>query len=99
MASAGFIRVKNTGGFVARFCVTYQLNGREITQDSGDFTAGISKAIYLPPDATQIYVQIQEEYFINSWSTVETLNFATPVEKCYEIYGSTLDAHVKEIDC
>lgn len=91
--------MKNTGGFVARFYVDYTSGGRRIHQASGNFTAGTSKAIYIPPDATDIYVVIQEEYFIASWSTVATFNFNDPIVNCYEVYGTTLDAHVKEIAC
>ncbi len=97
MASSGSIHVKNTGGFVARFSVQYNSNGKEITTESDNFTNGTAKAIFIPHEATNIFVKIQEEYFIASWSTVKAFNFDAPVVKSYEVYGTTLDAHVKEV--
>lgn len=95
----GFIQVKNTGGFVAKFDVSYTLNNKEVSSSSGNFTAGTSKSIIIPDGATNISLKIKEEYFISSWSTVLTATFPSPVNKCYEVYGTTLDAHAKEIQC
>ncbi|RXK80015.1 hypothetical protein EST62_12980 [Chlorobaculum sp. 24CR] len=99
MAKAGSILVKNTGWFVAHFSVQYMQQEKELTVNSGNITAGLSKALYIPPDATNIFVKIQEEYFIASWSTVGVFNFDQPVVKCYEVYGTTLSAKVKEVAC
>lgn len=94
-----YIKVKNSGGFVARFSASYNLSGREITQDSGNFTAGVSKTMTIPAEATNIQVKVQEEYFISSWSTVAQYSFDRPETRCYDVYGTTLDAHCKEITC
>ena len=96
---SGFIHVSCNGGFVARFSVKYNLNGKEIESDSGQFTSGVSKAILVPADATNIIVTVQEEWFISSWSTVAVYTFASPVKKCYDVTGTTLNAHCKEIEC
>jgi hypothetical protein len=45
------ITVKNSGGFIARFEVSYILNSPDIiTQKSGNFPLGDSKSILLPPE-------------------------------------------------
>ncbi len=91
--------MKNTGGFVAKFDVHYKSDGKEISKDSGNFSAGISKSIVIPEGATEISLKIKEEYAISSWSTVLTETFDSPPQKCYEVYGSTLDAHAKSVRC
>lgn len=99
MAAGGSILVENDGGFVARFSVQYQEEGRTITSDSGNFTLGTSKAIRIPPGATDIFVKLEEEYFIDAWSTVCTFSFNNPVTKCYELSGTTLNAKCNEKPC
>lgn len=99
MAAGGSILVKNDGGFVAHFSVEYKEGGKSITCNSGDFTLGTSRAIRIPPGATDIFVKLQEEWFINSWSTVCTFSFDNPVSKCYELSGTTLNANCHEIPC
>jgi hypothetical protein len=96
---SGFIHVSCNGGFVARFSVKYVLNAVEIQSESGNFTSGTSKAILVPADATNIRVKVQIEYFIASWSTVGVYTFANPVKECYNVTGTTLNAHCKEVDC
>lgn len=97
--SHGFIQVKNTGGFVATFDVQYTLNEKEVSSSSGNFTAGVSKSILIPEGATSISLKIKEEYFISSWSTVLTKTFEQPPTACFEVYGTTLNAHAKEVKC
>ena len=57
MASYFVVSVNNTGGYVARFSVTYKEKGVEITKDSGDFTAGVKKSIEIPGDATPFFFE------------------------------------------
>ncbi|HEY9834083.1 MAG TPA: hypothetical protein V6D26_26255 [Stenomitos sp.] len=97
--TSGFIGVKNTGGFVARFSVHYEQDGTQKTIKSDNFTAGTQKVIPIPPDAKNIYVKIEEQYWINKWSTVCAFGLVKPDKKCYEVYGTTLNAHCKEIQC
>jgi len=97
--TSGYIQVKNTGGFIARFDVQYMSEGREITVGSGKFTAGTSSSIVIPHDATNISLKIKVKVFIGSWSTVITKIFEQPIKMCFEVYGTTLNAHVKEVTC
>lgn len=96
---SGFITVKCDGGFVARFSVSYDLTGVPIESESGNFTSGLSKAIIVPADATNVVVKVQIEWFIASWSTVGTYTFPNAVKKCYKVTGTTLNAHCNEVEC
>jgi hypothetical protein len=93
---AGSIIVRNEGGYVARFKVQFVIEGKTITSDSGNFTAGVNKSVDIPSGATSIYLKVEEAWFINSWSTIFTKNFDSPVEKSYTISGTTLNPSWKE---
>ncbi|WP_135507015.1 thiol-activated cytolysin C-terminal domain-containing protein [Roseovarius aestuariivivens] len=84
--------VKNEGGFVARFEVDYTENGKKIHNHSGDFTAGVQKCIRAPEDATNVFVSVQEAWFINSWSTVCEKGFNAPQDVNVTVSGTTLNA-------
>jgi hypothetical protein len=96
--AAGSILVRNSGGYVARFSVSYTLNGHNFTQDSGDFSLGVNKSISIPAGATNIHLKVEEMWGFG-WSTIFTANFDAPVTKCYKVYGTTLDPKHEEISC
>lgn len=93
----GSITVRNTGGYVAKFKVTFTLNGQRIVKESGNFTAGVNKQLDIPAGSTDIQVEALAEWFISSWSTIFTVGFDAPVRKNYEVYGTTLNTKWKEI--
>jgi len=94
----GSILVRNEGGDVARFSVSYTLNGQSFTKDSGNFTLGVNASIAIPAGATDIHVKV-EEMWGYGWSTIFTKNFDAPGTKCYKIYGTTLDPKWEETAC
>ncbi len=57
----GSILVRNEGGYVAHFEVTYTLGGKRITKKSGNFTLGVNKEISVPKGATDMHLKVQEE--------------------------------------
>lgn len=93
----GSITVRNTGGYVAKFKVTFTLNGQRIEKDSGNFTAGVNKQLDIPSGSTDIQVEALAAWFIGSWSSIFTVGFDAPVRKSYEVYGTTLNTKWKEI--
>jgi hypothetical protein len=96
--TAGSILVRNSGGYVARFSLTYNLNGHDFTKDSGDFSLGVNKSVDIPTGATNIRLKVEEMWGFG-WSTIFTKTFAEPVTKCYKVYGTTLDPKYEEISC
>lgn len=95
----GSILIRNEGGYVAHFEVTYTFNDKELTKKSGNFTLGVNKEIAVPKGATDIRLKVQEEWFISSWSTIFTETFSSPPDVCYKIYGTTLNPKYEPIDC
>jgi len=59
-AAAGSVLVRNEGGYVARFTLTYSLDGHEFTQESGDITLGVNKSAWIPAGATEIQLKVEE---------------------------------------
>lgn len=94
---SGNITIRNTGGYVAKFVVSYLLQGHRVDKGSGNFTAGVNKTIDIPAEATDIKVKAYAAVFFGTWSTIFTTGFPTPVTKAYEVYGTTMNTHWKEI--
>lgn len=94
--SSGYISVRNTGGYVAEFYVDYTVNGVRLSKESGEFTAGVTKTIDIPSDATDITLHVKEAYFIHSWTTIFSEHFDEPVCKKYHIWGTTLNPKWEE---
>ncbi len=94
----GNIMVRNEGGYIARFSVSYKIDGKENTTSSGSFTLGVSKSIEIPANATDIRVKIEDEWFPKQWTTVAVRNYDAPVSKKFVIAGTTLNPTVKEYE-
>jgi hypothetical protein len=95
---AGSILVRNGGGYVARFSLSYDYQGQEFSKDSGNFTLGVNKSIEIPSGATNLRLKVEEMWGFG-WSTIFTETFADAVTKCYEVYGTTLQPKYKSIAC
>lgn len=95
----GSFLVRNEGGYVARFSVTYKYEGKAFSKDSGDFSLGVNKSISVPAGATDIHLKVEEAWFISSWTTIFTQDFGSPVTKCYKIWGTTLNPAWEETSC
>jgi len=96
---AGSITVRNEGGYVAKFSITYAFQGKEVTKTSDNFTLGVNKTLEIPEGATNIYLKVEEYWFIGQTTTIFTKTFPTPVTKCYKIWGTTLNPKWEEISC
>lgn len=96
---AAIISMKNCGGYVARFSVSFNYQGAHLKKDSGEFTAGIKKSIEIPAGATNIVIKAEEAWFIASWSTIFHQQHPVPVTKCYELTGTTLSPGWREVAC
>jgi hypothetical protein len=94
----GSILVKNNGGFYVRFSLRYQQNAQSVLNASETFDRGTSKSIPIPAGARDIVLMIEEMYLPlpEKWSTVLMTSFTQPVEKKFEVYGTTLDAKWRE---
>ena len=95
--SRGYISVRNTGGFVARFSVEYtRSSGSRTREDSGNISLGVNKSIELPPGSTDISLKVEEMWGFG-WSTIFDKHYSSVVNKEFQVYGTTLAPCYKEI--
>lgn len=97
-SNSGWIAIDNEGGYVAKFDVSYTLNGQRFTENTGDFTLGVTKVIDIPAGATDIVLHAWDAYWFSSWKEIFSKHFDSPVTKKYKVYGTTLNPKYKEID-
>lgn len=99
---AGSVLVTNKGAFVSRFSVQWLQGGRPTANESGNFPVLAAKNIRIPSDARSVSIKIEIMTFpppVETWKTVATYEFDTPVKKCYELAGVTWNPIVKETSC
>ncbi|HNX40475.1 MAG TPA: thiol-activated cytolysin C-terminal domain-containing protein [Methanothrix sp.] len=97
----GYVNLHNVGAFVARFLLDYTVDGKNYHESSGDITAGDRASKNIPQKATNINFKIQVCTGLawHWWADVLNANWDAPVQKCYEVSGTTLNAHAKEVTC
>lgn len=93
---AGSITVRNEGGYVAKFSISYVFQGKELTKESDKFTAGVNKTLEIPQGASKIYLKTEEYWFIGQTTTIFTQKLDTPATKSYKIWGTTLSPKWEE---
>jgi len=92
---AGYVKVKNSGAYVARFKVTWDETGKDGKSlvpkiwESGNVTAGYQSTVDLPGDARNIKIRGEENTGF-SWREAMSRTETGPTNKCYRIYGTTL---------
>ncbi|XP_044020577.1 uncharacterized protein LOC122860715 [Aphidius gifuensis] len=99
LARSGSITVKNGGGYVALFSVEYTKDGKRQSAESGDFTAGVSKTIQIPDGARDVFVKAEVYWFIASRAVIFTKHYDGPEQKCFKVWGTTLNTAWDERNC
>ena len=94
--AGGSVKVRNEGGYVARFSLSYTFQGHNFTKNSGTFSLGVNKSIEIPEGATDIHLKVEEMWGFG-WSTIFTKVFPTPESKSYKVYGTTLNPKWAEL--
>ncbi|KAK7605189.1 hypothetical protein V9T40_007047 [Parthenolecanium corni] len=98
-AGAGSLLVRNSGGYIATCNVEYDLSGQRKSNSCGDFSLGVNKEIQIPAEAKNIFLKVEEYWFPGSKTTIFTKTFSDPVQKCFKIWGTTLDPKYDEVAC
>ena len=96
--TVGSITIKNKGAYVAKFKVSYTVDGQRLVKESGNFTAGVNKQIDIPANASDIHIEALAAWFICSWSTIFTEVYKEPIRIVYEISGTTLNTSWKVLE-
>lgn len=94
----GWVELRHNGGYVAKFAVSYKSHnaqGQAVTTswDSGQKTAGWSEKRYFPGDAWDIRITgtVATGLVWDPWKDAMNLRLPAVPNKCYKIYGTTLD--------
>jgi hypothetical protein len=85
----GNISVKNDGGYVAKFSVSFELNGAVQTKESGSITLGRTLNVDIPVGAKNIRLKV--EYFtgwLDESKVIFEKTFTKPEVKCFKIWGT-----------
>lgn len=77
------IMVKNGGGYVMWFEVTYEHKGKWVTKESGDFTLGRTESVEIPFDARNITIKASQ-----TTGEIFTKTFKKPETVCYKCWGT-----------
>lgn len=100
---SGSIFIRSEAGYVARFSVSYQLDGKSYTKSSGNFSAGLNREVTLPAGANNIKLTVERLIWSppNKWELSFTESFdKLDYKRCYKIWGTTLvPAHRYVSDC
>ncbi len=87
----GKITFFNEGGYVARYFLTYYVDGVKKEFKTGNMALGNKKSYTIPGNATSITVKGQGDA-VFSWTDIfsQTLS-VTPESKCYKTYATIFD--------
>ncbi len=97
--NSGSITVRNSGAYVARFSVSYNLDGRQVIYNSGDFPVAQSRTLQIPLNACCGRLRIENLVFIAIWRDVTSFDFTLPYFKCFSIGGTTFNPSWAENGC
>lgn len=92
--TSGFVTFFNDGGFGAQFSLQYsKVNGDRVFESTGTLLLGNKKKYELPPDSTDIWLVGKENTGLvwEGWRTVFDLRYSSPPNRCYRLFGTTLD--------
>ena len=93
----GNLSVRNDGGYVMKFTVTFDLNGQLQTKESGSFPIGRTMSAEIPADAKNI--KLKAELFTGWLSETKVIfekNFTRPELKCYKVWGTVFNPSYEE---
>ncbi|WP_153801074.1 RICIN domain-containing protein [Foetidibacter luteolus] len=89
----GWVTFFNQSGYVAKYTLTYTLNGELKTFTTGNMNLGNKQRYEIPAAATGIKVKGEGKTGLawEVWRTTFSESFNTPPAKCFKSYGTSLD--------
>lgn len=88
--TGGYVKFFNESGYVAKFTVSYTLNGERIETESGNLALGERKTMKIPTKATNIKIK-GEGSTVVSWTTIFEKTYSSPPNKCFKVYATIFD--------
>lgn len=83
-----YLTLKHGGGYVAKFRVTWTVNGRSKSYSSGNKTLGWQVKLSIPRQARNLRVHAEAKVFIGTWRDIYKGGVGPGTYKCY---GTTLN--------
>ncbi len=85
----GWVTFFNEGGYVARYTLTYRLNGQTKTFSTGKLALGNKKRFEIPGSATNITLKGEADAVFN-WKEIFNKTFNSAPNQCFKSYGTTI---------
>lgn len=95
----GNISIRNDGGYVMKFTITFELNGQTQTKNSGSYPIGKTEHIEIPAEAKNI--KLKAELFTGWLSDTKVIfekTYSKPELKCYKVWGTVFNASFGECE-
>lgn len=99
----GWVELRHSGGYVAKFSVSYKSRNAQgatvpYNWNSGNKTAGWSQKIWFPGDAWDIQIKgtVATGLAWDPWKDALDMRLSAIPNKCYKIWGTTLDRKAGE---
>ena len=88
----GFVTFFNQAGYVAKYTLTYSLNGDSKSLSTGNIDLGNKRRFEIPGGATSIRVKGEGKTGLvwEPWRTTFDKTYSSPPNKCFKSYGTTL---------
>lgn len=93
VSPGGRVTFFNEGGYVARFTLTYMLDGEQVQHETGNILLGNKRSFAIPSMATDIraFGEANTGLIWDPWGEIFDQSYATPPSICLKAYGTTLD--------
>jgi cytolysin (calcineurin-like family phosphatase) len=88
----GRVTFFNEGGYVARFTLTYQLDGKQVKHETGNLALGNKRTYNIPGRATGVRAvgECKTGLIWNPWANIFNVSYSPPPTVCLKAYGTTL---------
>ena len=91
-------KVTNHGWYVAYFEVQYTFQNQTYNADSGTFSLGMERKIFVPETATDIIINISVAVGVN-WTIIESKFLSAMETTCFTLYGTLFTPYALEVNC
>jgi hypothetical protein len=98
MTQGGSIRIRNEAFYVAKFTVSYNLQGRRYHEESGHFGSFENRTVIVPEGATDILLEVFYRG-VFAWSSLFEKRWPSPPTICYKVWGTIFSPQHAEVPC
>ncbi|KEI00847.1 hypothetical protein IRP63_04515 [Clostridium botulinum] len=93
-----YVKIKNSGWYVAQFYLSYYFQGQQVRKDSGLFYIAQTHQLDIPQGASNIHLKVIARSFGN-FVTVYNSNIPSTSSSCFIMSGTILNPSIKQVTC